>query len=78
MGLQIGIKAHRLPILPRQGEVAPKATEGGGHGTEVCVYRPLRLASASHLPLAGEDRNIVYALRTNVGSSGPGIPGNAP
>ena len=43
-------------ILPRQGQVAPKVTEGEGHATAVIPYLPLRLASAIHLPLAGEDR----------------------
>ena len=38
------------PILPRQGEVAPKVTEGGKR--DLCsVSSPLRLARASHLPL---------------------------
>jgi hypothetical protein len=41
---------------PRQGEVAPKVTEGEDHETAVIAFRPLRLASASHLPLAGEDQ----------------------
>ncbi|TCP72582.1 hypothetical protein C8J43_101322 [Sphingomonas sp. PP-CE-1G-424] len=41
-------------ILPRQGEVAPKVTEG--EDTEQRFpFLPLRLARASHLPLAGED-----------------------
>ncbi len=43
-------------ILPRKGEVAPKVTEGEGHATAVIPCLPLRLARASHLPLAGEDR----------------------
>ena len=45
---------RNLPILPRQGEVA-RSDGGGGHGTMAVAYLPLRLASASHLPLAGED-----------------------
>ena len=32
---------------------------GGGHATSVIPFLPLRLASASHLPLAWEDRNVV-------------------
>jgi len=43
-------------ILPRQGEVAPKVTEGEDHETAVIAFLPLFLASASHLPLAGEDQ----------------------
>ena len=46
-------------ILPRQGEVSPKGDGGGGHGTEVIPFLPLRLASASHLPLAGEDYSLL-------------------
>ncbi len=51
-------------ILPRKGEVAPKVTEG--EDTEqTCRMPPLRLARASHLPLAGEDyvRPPVFRLR---------------
>ncbi len=44
-----------LTILPRQGEVAPKVSEGEEHATAVILFLPLRLANASHLPLAGED-----------------------
>jgi hypothetical protein len=50
-------------ILPRQGEVSPSGDGGGGHGTKVFPYRPLRLASAIHLPLAGEDRSIRRVVR---------------
>ena len=42
-------------ILPRQGGGA-EGDGGGGYGTAVTPFLPLRLASASHLPLAGEDR----------------------
>ncbi len=35
---------------------------GGGRATYVIAFLPLRLASASHLPLAGEDRNLVGDL----------------
>ncbi len=53
---RVGIAMHRPTILPRQGEVAPEASEG--EGTEQ-TFRlpPLRLASARHLPLAGEDHS---------------------
>ncbi len=43
-------------ILPRKGEVAPKATEGEDAATVVIAVLPLRLARARHLPLAGEDQ----------------------
>ncbi len=43
-----------ISILPRQGEVAPQVTEGRVRNSGYPVL-PLRLASASHLPLAGED-----------------------
>ena len=43
-------------ILPRQGEVAPKAPEGEDTEQRFSLTSPLRLANASHLPLAGEDR----------------------
>ena len=48
-------------ILPRQGEVAPKATEGedtmppGLMPTAALPLRQLRC----HLPLAGEDRGVL-------------------
>ena len=45
---------RELVILPRQGEVAPKVTEGEDHATAVIAFLPLLLASAGHLPLAGE------------------------
>ena len=51
-----GLGGPVFSILPRQGEVAPQVTEGEGSGTAVTPFLPLRLASASHLPLAGEDR----------------------
>jgi hypothetical protein len=51
-----------LPILPRQGEVAPKVTEGGTRNKGF-PYLPLRLASASHPPLAGEDSSQALAQR---------------
>ncbi|SFO19644.1 hypothetical protein SAMN05428984_2682 [Sphingomonas sp. OK281] len=35
--------------------MAPKVTEGEERATTVTPYLPLRLARASHLPLAGED-----------------------
>ena len=47
---------RELTILPRQGEVAPKVTEGEACDHPRFRVRPLRLASASHLPLAGEDQ----------------------
>jgi hypothetical protein len=48
------LDCQNLAILPRQGEVA-RSDGGGGDGAEVIACLPLRLASASHLPLAGED-----------------------
>ena len=50
-----GLSHADLTILPRKGEVA-RSDGGGGHGTAVIANLPLRLAGASHLPLAGEDR----------------------
>ena len=49
-------RGSSLTILPRQGDVSPKVTEGEERTTVDIAYLPLRLASASHLPLAGEDR----------------------
>lgn len=34
-------------MLPRQGEVVPKAAEGEEHATAMIGYRPLRLARAA-------------------------------
>ena len=51
--------AYQL-ILPRKGEVAPEVTEGEEHATAVTLPSPLRLASASHLPLAGEDQLVSH------------------
>jgi hypothetical protein len=42
-------------ILPRQGEVAPKATEGADSETLAVVLPPPPSGCACHLPLAGED-----------------------
>ncbi|KQM56504.1 hypothetical protein ASE69_02310 [Sphingomonas sp. Leaf208] len=44
-----------LTILPRQGEVSPKVTEGRTRNRGRPAL-PLRQANACHLPLAGEDR----------------------
>ena len=49
-------EADNLMILPRKGEVAPKVTEGEDTGRGFALTSPLRLAIASHLPLAGEDQ----------------------
>jgi hypothetical protein len=55
MGVSWGFKLlGELAILPRKGEVAPKVTEGEDTEQRLSCP-PLRLASASHLPLAGED-----------------------
>jgi len=44
-------------ILPRQGEVAPKATEGEGAAPFGPFRRPPPPSGcAGHLPLAGEDQ----------------------
>ena len=43
------------PILPRQGEVAPKAAEGADGGSLTVVLPPPPSGCACHLPLAGED-----------------------
>jgi len=45
--------ARRDPPPPGGG--GTEGDGGGGHGTVVIPFLPLRLASASHLPLAGED-----------------------
>ncbi len=45
-----------LAILPRQGEVAPKATEGADTKQQLLLPPPPS-GYACHLPLAGEDRN---------------------
>ena len=42
-------------ILPRQGEVAAKLTEGAAGDELTFRILPLRAAEAAHLPLAGED-----------------------
>ena len=67
-------------ILPREGEVAPKVTEGEDHATNVTPFLPLRLASASHLPLAGEDasqtrRLCLTAASMKLAKSGCGSKG---
>ena len=54
MGVWWGFKLENFAILPRKGEVAPKVTEGEDTEQRLSCP-PLRLASASHLPLAGED-----------------------
>jgi len=43
------------PILPRQGEVAPKATEGEEARRRLSGRPPPPTRYARHLPLAGED-----------------------
>ena len=42
-------------ILPRQGEVAPKATVGAGNETDVAAVLPLRLAAPDTSPWPGGD-----------------------
>ena len=42
-------------ILPRQGEVAPTATEGGGMRNGGGRLPPPPSGCGCHLPLAGED-----------------------
>ena len=70
----LGVVGHELShseILLRKGGVAPKATEGEDHATGVCPYLPLCLASASHLPLAGEDRTRLNQAASRRRSSPP-------
>jgi hypothetical protein len=72
MGAWWGFKRRgELPILPRKGEVAPKVTDGEDTDSSYPV-RPLRLASASHLPLAGEDFSVAQSHRQTPPRRRPG------
>ena len=58
-------KIVNIAILPRQGEVAPKATEGEDTHWRL-PFPPPPSGYACHLPLAGEDREVeqpIAALR---------------
>ena len=62
-----------MQILPRQGEVAPKATEGAD--TEPALSLPPPPSrSARHLPLAGEDQFYPSTSSTQAGTSTPAAP----
>jgi hypothetical protein len=52
-----------IKILPRQGEVAPKATEGADGDSVVVVLPPPPSGCACHLPLAGEDLKATLTTR---------------
>jgi len=43
---------------PPQGGGGAEGDGGGGRAAEIFPFLPLRLASASHLPLAGEDQLV--------------------
>ena len=61
-----------------QGGGGTEGDGGGGYGTEVSLTSPLRLASASHLPLAGEDQARPHKLFPLPEREGPGVGRPAP